>query len=148
MFTVWGYETSGDLPCLLSAADFDDMTGGRYAGDLRVGPALAAFVHGVDPLDDVFQGIRGKEILCLLNSAVEGSWPTWFSVPLASTITLSNRLATRSGAWVITSTIFPWQAISRRFSISSRAMMPSRPESGSSRMNRFGLATNSVEMDS
>lgn len=47
MFTVWGYETSVDLPCLLSAADFDDMTGGRYAGDLRVGPALAAASQAV-----------------------------------------------------------------------------------------------------
>ena len=56
------------------------------------------------------------------------------------TMTLSNRCATRSGACVITRTIFPWQAISRRFSISSVAMIPSSPESGSSRINRDGEA--------
>ena len=39
--------------------------------DEFVGPAFAAFVFGIDPLDDVFQGIRVKEILCFLNSAVE-----------------------------------------------------------------------------
>lgn len=43
MFTAWGYEVDADsIPPLLSTADFDSMTGGRYAGDLHAASALSA----------------------------------------------------------------------------------------------------------
>lgn len=43
MFTAWGYEVdASSIPPLLSTADFDSMTGGRWAGDLRAATALTA----------------------------------------------------------------------------------------------------------
>ena len=48
MLTAWGYEVSGDsLPPLLSEDDFDEMTGGRYADDLRASAALSAASQAV-----------------------------------------------------------------------------------------------------
>ena len=40
--TPWGYEVSGALPPIITAAEFDAMTGGRYAGDARVQHAIDA----------------------------------------------------------------------------------------------------------
>lgn len=49
MFTAWGYEIDGNsIPLLLDAADFNAMTGGRYAGDaLREAQALIAASQAV-----------------------------------------------------------------------------------------------------
>lgn len=48
MFTAWGYEVDeSSIPPLLSSEDFDTMTGGRYAGDLRAQSALAAASQAV-----------------------------------------------------------------------------------------------------
>lgn len=40
--TPWGYDVDGTLPPLISVDEFDDMTGGKWAGDERVEPAIAA----------------------------------------------------------------------------------------------------------
>lgn len=43
MLTAWGYEIDeSGIPPLLSVEAFDDMTGGRYAGDLHAAAALTA----------------------------------------------------------------------------------------------------------
>ena len=42
MFTAWGYEVEGSIPPLLTADEFNSMTGGKYAGDLRAVSALNA----------------------------------------------------------------------------------------------------------
>ena len=42
MFTAWGYEVEDSIPPLLTAEEFDSMTGGRWAGDLRATSALTA----------------------------------------------------------------------------------------------------------
>lgn len=48
MLTAWGYEVDGGgVPPLLSVDDFDSMTGGRYAGDLRGAAALNAASQAV-----------------------------------------------------------------------------------------------------
>ncbi|MBR2837778.1 MAG: hypothetical protein IKE55_03240 [Kiritimatiellae bacterium] len=48
MLTAWGYEIDGtQLPPLLTVEAFDDMTGGRYAGDLRAASALGAASQAV-----------------------------------------------------------------------------------------------------
>lgn len=48
MLTAWGYEIDGtQLPPLLTVEAFDDMTGGKYAGDLRAASALSAASQAV-----------------------------------------------------------------------------------------------------
>jgi hypothetical protein len=48
MFTAWGYEVDGSsIPPLLAVEDFDSMTGGKYAGDLRAVSALEAASQAV-----------------------------------------------------------------------------------------------------
>ena len=42
MFTAWGYEVEDSIPPLLTAEEFDSMTGGKWAGDLRATSALNA----------------------------------------------------------------------------------------------------------
>lgn len=42
MFTAWGYEVEDSIPPLLTAEEFDSMTGGKWAGDLRATLALTA----------------------------------------------------------------------------------------------------------
>lgn len=43
MLTAWGYEVDGSsIPPLLSVEDFISMTGGKYASDYRVEPAVLA----------------------------------------------------------------------------------------------------------
>lgn len=42
MFTAWGYEVEDSIPPLLTAGEFDSMTGGKWAGDLRATSALNA----------------------------------------------------------------------------------------------------------
>lgn len=42
MFTAWGYEVEGSIPPLLTANEFDSMTGGKWVGDLRATSALTA----------------------------------------------------------------------------------------------------------
>jgi len=40
--TPWGYDVDGTLPPLISVDEFDEMTGGKWAGDERVEPAIEA----------------------------------------------------------------------------------------------------------
>lgn len=40
--TPWGYEVDGDLPPLIDRDEFDAITGGKWADDMRVEPMLAA----------------------------------------------------------------------------------------------------------
>lgn len=48
MLTAWGYEIEGSsIPPLLSVDAFDDMTGGKYRGDLRAASALSAASQAV-----------------------------------------------------------------------------------------------------
>lgn len=48
MLTAWGYEVdSGGVPPLLGSTAFDEMTGGRYSGDLRAAAALSAASQAV-----------------------------------------------------------------------------------------------------
>lgn len=48
MITAWGYEIDGgSIPPLLSVEAFDQLTGGRYAGDLRAASALSAASQAV-----------------------------------------------------------------------------------------------------
>jgi len=48
VFTAWGYEIDGtQLPPLLTVEAFDQLTGGRYAGDLRAASALSAASQAV-----------------------------------------------------------------------------------------------------
>ena len=48
MFTAWGYEIDGtQLPPLLTVEAFNEMTGGKYAGDLRAASALSAASQAV-----------------------------------------------------------------------------------------------------
>ena len=48
MLTAWGYEIDAtQLPPLLTVEAFDDMTGGKYAGDLRAVSALNAASQAV-----------------------------------------------------------------------------------------------------
>lgn len=43
MITAWGYEVdAAAIPLLLDLQDFDTMTGGKYAGDLRAAGAISA----------------------------------------------------------------------------------------------------------
>jgi hypothetical protein len=42
MPTPWGYDVDGELPPLISMAEFSDMTGGKFDGDARAEPAVAA----------------------------------------------------------------------------------------------------------
>lgn len=42
MFTAWGYEVEDSIPPLLTAGEFDSMTGGKWTGDLRAATALNA----------------------------------------------------------------------------------------------------------
>lgn len=48
MLTAWGYEIDGgQLPPLLTVEAFDEMTGGKYEGDLRAVSALSAASQAV-----------------------------------------------------------------------------------------------------
>ena len=48
MLTAWGYEIEGSsIPPLLTVDAFDDITGGRYSGDLRAVSALNAASQAV-----------------------------------------------------------------------------------------------------
>jgi len=48
MLTAWGYEIDGtQLPPLLTVEAFNEMTGGKYAGDLRAASALSAASQAV-----------------------------------------------------------------------------------------------------
>ena len=47
MFTAWGYEVDGTIPPLLTAAQFNSITGGKYSDDLRVSMALNAASHAI-----------------------------------------------------------------------------------------------------
>lgn len=40
--TPWGYDVDGELPPLITVDDFDAMTGGKWANDERVEPAILA----------------------------------------------------------------------------------------------------------
>ena len=40
--TPWGYDVDGTLPPLISVEDFNEMTGGKWANDERVEPAIQA----------------------------------------------------------------------------------------------------------
>ena len=40
--TPWGYEVDGTLPPLITVSEFDAMTGGKWADDERVEPAILA----------------------------------------------------------------------------------------------------------
>jgi hypothetical protein len=40
--TPWGYDVDGTLPPLITVDEFDAMTGGKWAGDERVEPAILA----------------------------------------------------------------------------------------------------------
>jgi len=48
MLTAWGYEIDdGGIPPLLSVEAFNELTGGKYAGDLRAASALSAASQAV-----------------------------------------------------------------------------------------------------
>lgn len=40
--TPWGYDVDGTLPSLLTVADFNALTGGKWANDARIEPTIAA----------------------------------------------------------------------------------------------------------
>lgn len=40
--TPWGYDVDGSMPPLIDVDTFDELTGGRYAGDARVPAAIDA----------------------------------------------------------------------------------------------------------